>query len=119
MAPMANAVFEWAYRPLRLLSDRDGTTVADTVPNMVTLHLTGGIGLTNWLSLGLDLPIVVYQGFDRNTPVRDVPSGTEPSLAGVGDLRLVGKIRIIDNTVSGFGLAFVPQITFPSVGNVI
>ena len=112
--PMANAVFEWAYRPLRLLSDRDGTTVADTVPNMVTLHLTGGIGLTNWLSLGLDLPIVVYQGFDRNTPPGDVPTGREPSLAGVGDLRVVGKIRILDNTVSGFGLAFVPQITFPT-----
>jgi len=112
--PMANAVFEWAYRPLRLLNDRDSMTVADTVPNMVTLHLTGGIGLTNWLSLGLDLPIVVYQGFDRNTPVRDVPNGSEPSLAGVGDLRVVGKIRILDNTVSGFGLAFVPQITFPT-----
>ena len=54
---MANAVFEWAYRPLRLLSDRESMTVADTVPNMVTLHLTGGIGLTNWLSLGLDLPL--------------------------------------------------------------
>ncbi|MFO0658045.1 MAG: OmpA family protein [Polyangia bacterium] len=112
--PMANAVFEWAYRPLRLLSDRDAKTVADTVPNMVTLHLTGGIGLTSWLALGLDLPIVVYQGFDRSTPVRDVPAGKEPSLAGVGDLRVVGKIRIIDNTVSGFGLAFVPQITFPT-----
>lgn len=112
--PMANAVFEWAYRPLRLLSNSDSMTVADTVPNMVTLHLTGGIGLTNWLALGLDLPIVVYQGFDRNTPVRDVPMGREPSLAGVGDLRVVGKIRIIDNTVSGFGLAFVPQVTFPT-----
>ena len=46
--------------------------------------------------------------------MRDVPAGKEPSLAGVGDLRVVGKIRIIDNTVSGFGLAFVPQITFPT-----
>jgi outer membrane exchange protein TraA len=113
--PMVNAVFEWAYRPLRLLNDTNPTgpqTIADTVPNMVTLHLTGGIGLTNWLSVGLDLPIVVYQGFDPKTPKRDVPQ--EPSAAGVGDLRVVGKLRILDNTNGGFGLAFVPQIGFPT-----
>lgn len=113
--PMVNAVFEWAYRPLRLLNDSNPNaprTVAETVPHMVTLHLTGGIGLTHWLSVGLDLPIVVYQGFDTATPLRDVPEA--PSAAGVGDLRVVGKIRILDNTSGGFGLAFVPQITFPT-----
>lgn len=111
--PMANVLIEYAHRPLRLLDTANNMTVADTVPQMLTLHLSGGIGLTKWLSLGVDLPVVIYQGFERqNTPLSDVP--IEPSSAGLGDLRLVGKARIIDNTDGGFGLAFVPQIMFPT-----
>ena len=39
--PMANVLFEWAYRPLRLLDNTNNMTVAETVPNMMTLHLAG------------------------------------------------------------------------------
>lgn len=111
--PMANVLFEWAYRPLRLLDATTNQVIAETVPNMLTLHLSGGIGLTRWFALGLDLPVVVYQGFDATgTPLADVP--VAPASAGIADLRLVGKLRILNNTESGLGLAFVPQITFPT-----
>jgi outer membrane exchange protein TraA len=109
--PMANVLFEWAYRPLRLLNSANNMTVADTVPNMVTLHLMGGIGITRWFSVGLDLPVVVYQGFDPNTPASDAMA---PASAGIADLRLVTKFRIINNNDGGFGLAFVPQFTAPT-----
>lgn len=108
---MANVLFEWAYRPLRLLNSANNMTVADTVPNMVTLHLMGGIGITRWFSVGLDLPVVVYQGFDPNTPASDAMA---PASAGIADLRLVTKFRIINNNDGGFGLAFVPQFTAPT-----
>ena len=111
--PMANVLFEWAYRPLRLLDNSNNMTVAETVPNMMTLHLSGGIGLTRWFSVALDLPVVVYQGFDvANTPPADV--SVPPPSAGLADLRLVTKFRIINNTDGGFGLAFVPQFTAPT-----
>lgn len=111
--PMANVLFEWAYRPLRLLDTSNNATVAETVPNMLTLHLSGGIGLTRWFALGVDLPVVVYQGFDSSgTPLADVP--VAPASAGIADVRLVGKLRILNNTEGGLGLAFVPQITAPT-----
>ena len=111
--PMANVLFEYAHVPLRLYDRQKMQDVVDTVPGAFTVHLMGGIGLTRWLSIGVDLPIVAWQGFNRQgTPLSDVP--TEPSSAGIGDLRLIAKFRIIDNTDGGFGLAFVPQITFPT-----
>jgi hypothetical protein len=72
---MANVLIEYAHLPLRLYSDRNQMVIADTVPNMLTLHLTGGIGITRWLSLGVDLPVVVYQNF---------PAGGRPDAAGAG-----------------------------------
>src|SRR6185295_10561181 len=76
------------------------------------MHLMGGMGLTSWLAVAVDLPVVVYQGFDRTTPDVDVPN--TPSSYGLSDARLIAKARIIDNQRGGFGMAFVPQFTFPS-----
>ncbi|MCS6912037.1 MAG: OmpA family protein [Myxococcota bacterium] len=111
LRPMAGAVLEFAYRPLRLIDPETGETLADTVGHMTTLHLLGGLGLTDWLSLGAALPVVLYQAFDSRTPPSDVPS--PPGAFGVGDLRVVSKIRILNNTMGGLGLAIVPQILFP------
>lgn len=111
--PMVQGVVEWAYRPLRLV-DRDNKNeiFATTIPNMLTLHVMAGLGFTNWFSLGFDLPVIMYQQFDSQTPSQD--SIKAPAVAGVGDFRLIAKFRLLDNSKSGFGLAFVPQITFPA-----
>src|SRR5262249_11052183 len=65
-----------------------------------------------YLAIGLDIPVVLYQGFDRRTPITDVPN--EPGTSGIGDVRLAAKVRIINNENGGFGLAFAPLVTFPS-----
>lgn len=110
--PMANVLFEYAHQPLRI-TDTVNMTSSPVVPYMFTMHLMGGIGLTRWLAIGVDLPIIVYEGYTKQTgTLADIRN--DPSSAGVGDLRLIGKIRIIDNTEGGLGLAFAPQITFPT-----
>lgn len=112
LRPVLMAFIEYAHRPLYLRSV-NGDVLADTVSSMTTLHLMGGLGITRWLSVGVGLPIVLYQGFDRDrTPAADVPDA--PAVAGIGDLRLIAKARIINNQNGGFGLAFVPQFTFPT-----
>jgi MYXO-CTERM domain-containing protein len=107
LKPMVVGLLEYQKSPLRLI-DPMGNLISDTVPNVVTLHLMGGIGVLRWLAFAIDLPIVVYQGFHATTGV------PEPNTAGVGDLRLLGKARILNNTNGGLGLAFVPQLTFPT-----
>lgn len=110
--PLFVALLEYAHRPMRLIDRDTGETLASTVPDLASLHLMAGVGLTRWLALAVDLPVIMYQGFDRTTPLKDVPS--EPASYGVGDLRMVAKFRIINNERGGFGLAFVPQVTFPT-----
>jgi outer membrane protein OmpA-like peptidoglycan-associated protein len=77
---------------------------------MFTAHLMAGAGITRWFSAALALPVVLYQGFDTRTPTTDVPS--TPTGAGVGDLRLLTKFHLLHK--NGFGLAAVPQLTFPT-----
>jgi outer membrane exchange protein TraA len=112
LRPMLVGLIEYAHRPLRLLDNASGQTLAETIRHITTLHLMGGFGLTRWLAVSIDLPVVLYQSFDRATPLADVP--VAPAEYGLGDVRVVGKARLIDNSRGGFGLAFVPQFTFPS-----
>lgn len=110
--PILTGLIEYGHRPLRLIDNASGQTLAETVRHITTLHMIGGVALTRWFQLGLDLPIVLYQDFDRATPAADVPN--TPASYGLGDVRVVGKVRLLNNSKSGIGLAFVPQFTFPS-----
>jgi outer membrane exchange protein TraA len=112
LRPLFNVVFDYSHRPLRLVDFPTGQQLAETVPDAMTLHLMSGMGITRWLTLAADVPVVVYQSFDRHTPVADVPM--TPASYGIADLRMVAKVRIINNERGGFGLAFVPQFTFPT-----
>ncbi len=71
------------------------------------------LGLAAYPQLGVDLfpnvdlPVVVYQGFDSSgTPLADVP--VAPASAGIADLRLVGKLRSTDPvfTISDSTISF-------------
>lgn len=110
--PIVNLLFEYAHRPVYVYHAQSREILANTVSGLSTLHLMAGMGITRWLSAGFDLPVIAYQGFDRRTPLTDVPQ--EPNPGGVGDLRLVVKARIVNNERGGLGFAFVPQITFPT-----
>lgn len=110
--PVLNLLFEYAHRPIYVYHAQSREILANTVSSLSTLHLMAGMGIVRWLSLGIDLPVVAYQGFDRRTPLTDVPQ--EPDPGGLGDLRVIAKARLINNERGGFGLAFVPQFTFPT-----
>ncbi|MEP6908751.1 MAG: OmpA family protein, partial [Pseudoxanthomonas sp.] len=112
LRPLFNVLLEYSHRTLRLVDGDTGLLIANTVPDALTVHLMAGMGFTSWLALAVDLPVVAYQGFDRATPIQDVPN--TPSSYGIGDLRLVAKFRIVNNERGGFGVAFVPQVTFPA-----
>ncbi|MDW8283186.1 MAG: thrombospondin type 3 repeat-containing protein [Myxococcales bacterium] len=111
--PFGGLFFQYAHHPLRLVVEGTGETYAYPVSLMLTAHLMPGFGITRWWSVGLDLPVVMYQGFDERTPAADT-NFTIPAAGGVGDLRLMTKFRILNNEGGGFGLAAVPQFVFPT-----
>lgn len=112
LRPLLSLLFEYAHRPLRLIDLNSGQTLANTVPYLSSLHVLGGMVFTPRFSLGVDVPVVLYQGFDLNTPPEDVLNTPVPY--GLGDVRLVGKLTLIKNDGGGFGMALAPQLTFPT-----
>lgn len=109
--PFASVVLDYANQPLRAVLP-SGEAYAYPVTGMFTAHLLPGVALARFAAVAIDLPIVLFQGFDPRTPTSDVPFAPPP--AGLGDLRLIGKLRILDNEAGGLGLAVVPQISFPT-----
>jgi outer membrane protein OmpA-like peptidoglycan-associated protein len=104
-----NILPEYGLNPLRYVDLNSGQVLDDTVPHQLTLHGILGMGIGPWFSIGADVPFVAYQGFGRPTPA--IPE--EPRKAGVGDLRLAAKFRILNNEYEGLGLAVVPYVTVP------
>lgn len=104
-------VLAYDYSPLRLRS-ASGEVLANTVSQLAGLHLLGTLGVNRRLAFGVDVPLVLYQGFDARTPATDVPGA--PSSAGIADLRAAAKVRLVNNERGGFGLAFAPLVTFPT-----
>ena len=63
------------------------------VENRLTGHLTGAVALFDWIQLGLELPVLLYQQRDESrAPANDAAA---LGVAGMGDLRLYPKARII------------------------
>lgn len=110
--PVAGVVFDYARVPLRLVQVDSGDAYANTVPDLVTTHVQAGLGLIDALSLSVSLPIVVYQGFDARTPISVLPY--TPTAGGLGDLRVGGKLRIVQGGLGRVGVALAPQMTLPT-----
>ncbi|MDW8284113.1 MAG: transporter, partial [Myxococcales bacterium] len=112
LRPMAAALLEFSYRPLRMVDLGGGQTTANTVGSMTTAHVLLGVGVLHFLSLAAALPLVLFQEFDGRTPLQDVVHA--PSRFGVGDLRLMAKARLLGRGDRGLGIAFAPQVSFPT-----
>lgn len=102
--------FNFAHDPLEARVFGNGTTPA-IAEAFSTLDFLVDYSLTDWLTLGLDMPVNVFQEINPAFgPFRDEASIT------AGDLMIRAKARVIDassNSV-GFGFAVVPFLTLPS-----
>jgi len=89
--------------------------VDDLLVHRLDFHLMGSYAFTDWLEVGVDLPLTAWQsnGFDQ---LRDQTGFAmdEPSAAGLGDLRLVGKARLLDEARAGVGLAALAEVRLPT-----
>lgn len=73
--------------------------VGNVVTSQHILHLTAAYGIVDWLEIGLDLPLVLAQGGEPLTGLES-PSAVDASF-GLGDLRLVPKLRLFDHRPEG------------------
>lgn len=110
--PYGGVVFEYANRPLRMFDVSSGQNYANTVTGMLTAHVMPGVAVAPFLAVHVDVPVVMYQGFDGRTPFAEVP--LQPTVAGLGDVRALAKLRAASNENGGFGVAMTAEFSFPT-----
>jgi OOP family OmpA-OmpF porin len=89
----------YAHNPLVVV--QDGEVVAEVISTQVAFDLTASYALTDWLEIGLHVPMAYL-------------AGDEISEAGLGDIRLLPKFRILNDAKAGVGLAFIADVRLPT-----
>lgn len=95
------AYLNYQRNPL-VITDANGDIARTLVAGRAGLDLVGSATLVGPLSLGVALPVHFAQTGDA-----------DPNGGGLGDLRLVPKVRLLDDR-SGFGLALAVEVRAPT-----
>jgi outer membrane protein OmpA-like peptidoglycan-associated protein len=104
--------FDMADDPLVAYRDEGGDRerIGSLVSRRLSTSILGSIALWNRVQLGVEVPLVLSQDGDA-VPIFMLD---EPSDVGLGDIRLMPKIQILDADRAGIHLAFMPSITLPT-----
>ncbi|MBK8482265.1 MAG: OmpA family protein [Proteobacteria bacterium] len=107
----AGFYLHYAHRPFELVRKSDDKVLAQLIDYQVNFDLLLAIGLFNRFELGLGLPVTLDQSSDGLGVLR--PSNPSSGLAaGVGDLRIVPKARIL--TAGWFTLSASAPLAVPT-----
>jgi outer membrane protein OmpA-like peptidoglycan-associated protein len=107
------ASLNFADDPLNVLDPREDRFVYRIVDSQLTLDLMGAIALFDRLELGLSLPLSTTTSEPAAPISGDFAQGV--AATGVGDLRLVPKVRLL-STPGGLHLALAVPVTLPTAG---
>jgi len=104
-----------ADRPLALYDNRGGgepEVWSVLIQSMVGLDLHGAIGF-GVADLGIHLPVIPVTVWGSDPTAGDFPL-PDSDTAGIGDLTLVPKVRILDPDKRKFGLGVQLPVSFPT-----
>jgi hypothetical protein len=111
-------VLNHALNPL-VLRDADDQVVASIVSHRLIADAMVVVGLLDVMSLGVALPLTLLQvGGDVPAEVRDVVGADRLATIGVGDLRVVPKVRLLRHERHGVSVSVLPTITLPTASGV-
>jgi OmpA-OmpF porin, OOP family len=96
------ALLNYQKNPL-IIADAQNDRVASLVAGRLGLDLHASASLSQRFALGLALPVFGLQSGDAS-----------PSSAGLGNLRLVPKLELLDDIDDGLGLAAVLELQLPT-----
>lgn len=88
--------------------------LGDLLENRLDLHLMAAWAIFDSVELGVDLPVTAWQahGFDRLD--REGFPDTHPASAGMGDVRLLGKVRLVSEERAPVGVAVIAEARLPT-----
>ena len=96
-----------------VLTDTNGKQFASVVDNRLDLHFLFAYGFTDWLELGLDVPVTLAQTGDEVSGA-DFPG--DDAKAALGPVRLVPRAELVQqrDDDTGFGLGLYVDLSLPS-----
>ncbi|MBN2494553.1 MAG: thrombospondin type 3 repeat-containing protein, partial [Deltaproteobacteria bacterium] len=99
----------YSRRPL-VLNDADGNLLQALVSDRLAANFFLSMGMTDWLTVGVDVPAVFYQAGD------EIPGDTGPALATacLGDIRVAPKFTLLRQESFGISLAVDIPVSLPS-----
>jgi outer membrane protein OmpA-like peptidoglycan-associated protein len=99
--------------PLVVVEDMgDGEErIGRLVDHRVGGHLVATLGILDFLQAGVELPVIVSQ--DQSLGMSPISMG-DLSGFGLGDLRLIPKLRLLDAARFGVNLSIIPAFTLPT-----
>lgn len=110
---------KYAFEPAEVAPNTGGGRVAGVVNDLVVGFFTGALGLTDWLNVGIDVPVVFYETFFNFI----IPGTTQCAVTAVcpketktkmGDILFATKVRVLDSDRHFLGLSLQPFVTFPT-----
>ncbi len=100
----------YANDPLVLHRLADGPRVGSLVNDRWSGAVSAAIGVLDRAQLGVEVPVVFHQARSGGGLVATAPS---IDASGVGSLRLVPKLRLLDAASHGLDLAVLASVTVP------
>lgn len=98
----------YAYRPLQLTEN--GSRSSGIIDHSIVQHIAGAIGLAEWISLGLELPV----GWWINYKNPDTAGSKWENHLSLADINLQAKFIALDSGNSRFGISILPFISIPT-----
>lgn len=105
--------FQYARRTVSFSDPALGGLTTDLVENQVLMDVVLGVGLLDFLDIGMDVPIALMQnGTNCGNATCTVVSNYTG--AAMGDMRFVIKVRLLEDKKGSVGVALASDIGIPT-----
>lgn len=107
----AGLFFDYGSAPIKVVDLTTGST-QKVVSSLIMGHATASVGLLDWVQLGVDIPLVIYERFSN--PIAGAVTGAPlQTFAGkLGDLKVEAQFQILDINRYNIGVAVAPFAQF-------
>lgn len=110
-------VIDDALNPL-VITDEQGARVSAVVGNRLGASFTTSLGLFDHLSVGAELPLALLQNSGELGAIAGIAGAHAFAVTGVGDLKIVPKIRLLRESKHLVSLALLPAFSLPTASGV-
>ncbi len=107
------AYVSYAHRPVGLELSGTDQVVYRPVKLALMTDVVANVGLGDRASVGLDVPVLLYQQGTTGLP-SSVSSVDRAPHTGIGDMGIRGKATLVDDAEGGFGLAAIGGAMLPT-----